>query len=105
MLLVGGVAYLFDSQIDAPGPLERAKVVVIPKSEGAHEIAARLEREGVVSDRRLFIAGYLWAKFAAWLEGGKPVQLKAGDYEVQAERQHPPGRSTCCRKARPSPTR
>ena len=92
MLLVGGVAYLFDSQIDAPGPLERAKVVVIPKSEGTQEIAARLEREGVVSDRRLFVAGYLWAKFAAWLEGGKPVQLKAGDFEMQAEREHPAGR-------------
>ena len=83
MLLVGGVAYLFDQQIDAPGPLERAKVVAIPKNEGAHEIASRLEREGIVSDRRLFIAGYLWAKFAAWLEGGKTVQLKAGDYSVK----------------------
>lgn len=83
MLLVGGVAYLFDRQIDAPGPLERAKVVGIPKNEGAHEIASRLEREGVVSDRRLFIAGYLWAKFATWLEGGKAVQLKAGDYGVK----------------------
>jgi UPF0755 protein len=83
MLLIGGVAYLFDSQIDAPGPLERSKVVVIPKSEGAHEIASRLERDGVVTDRRLFIAGYLWAKFAAWLDGGKPVQLRAGDYNVK----------------------
>ena len=83
MLLVGGVTYLFDSQIDAPGPLERAKVVAIPKSEGAHEIATRLEREGIVSDRRLFVAGYLWAKFAAWLEGGKPVQLKAGEYAIK----------------------
>ncbi len=83
MLLVGGVAYLFDQQIDAPGPLERGKVVAIPKSEGAHEIASRLEREGVVTDRRLFMAGYLWAKFAAWLEGGKTVQLRAGDYAVK----------------------
>jgi len=83
MLLVGGIAFLFDSQIDAAGPLERTKVVVIPKGEGAHEIAARLEREGVVSDRRLFIAGYLWTRFAAWLEGGKPVQLRAGDFEVK----------------------
>ena len=59
MLLVGAVAYVFDSQIDAPGPLEQAKTVVIPKGEGTHEIASRLEREGIVSDRRLFIAGYL----------------------------------------------
>jgi UPF0755 protein len=70
MLLVGGLAWLFDQQIDAPGPLERGKVVAIPKSEGAHEVASRLEREGVVTDRRLFMAGYLWAKFAGWLEGG-----------------------------------
>ena len=34
-------------------------------------------------DRRLFIAGYLWSKFASMAEGGKPVQLKAGDYEVK----------------------
>ena len=83
MLLVGGLSYLFDSQIDAPGPLARAKVVAIPKSEGAHEIATRLEREGIVSDRRMFVAGYLWIKFAAWLEGGKSVQLKAGEYGMK----------------------
>src|SRR5262245_55442782 len=82
-LLVGGLAYLFDSQIDAPGPLERTKVVAIPKNEGDHEIATRLEREGIVSDRRLIVAGYLWAKLAAWLEGGKPVQLKAGEYGMK----------------------
>src|SRR5262245_15693268 len=83
MLLVGGIAYLFDQQIDAPGPLERTKVVAIPKSEGTHEIAYRLERDGIVSDRRLFIAGYLWAKLAASIEGGKPVQLRAGEYAVK----------------------
>src|SRR5262245_59002083 len=83
MPLVDGLAYLFDSRIDGPGPLERTKVVAIPKNEGAHDMAIRLEREGIVSDRRLFVAGYLWAKFAAWLEGGKPVQLRAGDYAIK----------------------
>ena len=39
--------------------------------------------KGSSRDRRLFIAGYLWAKFAARLEGGKPVQLRAGDYAVK----------------------
>jgi UPF0755 protein len=83
MLILGGVAYLFNARIDAPGPLEKPKVVVIPKGEAAPEIAVRLEREGVVSDRRIFMAGYLWSKFAAWLEGTRAVQLKAGDYDVR----------------------
>jgi len=83
MLLVGGIALMFESKIEAPGPLERAKVIVIPKGEGAHEIATRLEREGVVGDRRLFIAGYLWSRFASWLDGSKPPNLRAGDYEVK----------------------
>src|SRR5499433_1847851 len=85
MVLIGALAYYFDGQMDAPGPLERAKVVVIPKLEGSLEIAARLEREGIVSDRRLFTAGYRWLQLLAWLEGSRSLQLKAGDYEV---RQH-----------------
>src|SRR5262245_16675200 len=85
MLLFGLLAYYFDGQMDAPGPLDRPKVVVIPKLEGSLEIAARLEREGIVSDRRLFTAGYRWLQLLAWFEGNKSLQLKAGDYEV---RQH-----------------
>jgi UPF0755 protein len=83
MLLLGALAYYFDGQMDAPGPLDKSKVIVIPKLEGSLEIAARLEREGVVSDRRLFTAGYRWLQLLAWLEGNKALQLKAGDYEVR----------------------
>jgi UPF0755 protein len=82
LLLLGGLALLFNSSLDTPGPLPQSKVVVIPKGEGAHEIAARLEREGVIGDRRVFIAGYLWSRFSSWLEGGRPVQLRAGDYAI-----------------------
>jgi UPF0755 protein len=82
LLLFGGLALLFNSSLDAPGPLLQSKVVVIPKGEGAHEIAARLEHEGVIGDRRVFIAAYLWSRFSAWLEGGRPVQLRAGDYAI-----------------------
>ena len=39
MLLMGSAAYLFDAQVDAPGPLERAKTVIIAKGKGTHEIA------------------------------------------------------------------
>jgi UPF0755 protein len=82
LLLFGGLALLFNSSLDAPGPLGQSKVVVIPKGEGTHEIAARLEREGVIGDRRVFIAAYLWLRFSAWLEGGRPLQLRAGDYAM-----------------------
>ena len=41
LLLFGGLALLFNSSVDAPGRTQ-AKVLVIPKGEGAHEIAARL---------------------------------------------------------------
>jgi peptidoglycan lytic transglycosylase G len=83
MLLLGALAYYFDAQMDAPGPLQKSKVLVIPKLEGSLEIAARLEREGVISDRRLFTAGYRWLQLLARLEGDKTLQLKAGDYEVR----------------------
>jgi UPF0755 protein len=82
MVLLGGAAVLLQSRIDAPGPLKRSKAVVVPKGEGAHEIAARLERDGVVSDRRLFVAAYLLSKLISSVGGTKALQLKAGDYQI-----------------------
>ncbi len=82
MLILGGLAFALNSQFDTPGPLEKPKVVVVPRGDGPVEIGARLERDGVVSDRRLFVAAYLWIKFSAWLNGAKTVQLKAGDFEM-----------------------
>jgi UPF0755 protein len=82
MLLAAGSAVFLQSKIEAPGPLTSGKQIVIPKGEGAHEIAARLEREGVVADRRLFVAGYLSSKTSNWAEGDRPLQLKAGEYLI-----------------------
>lgn len=82
MLIAGGIGFALNMQFDAPGPLEAPKLVVVPRGDGPVEIGARLEREGVVSDRRLFVSAYLWAKLASWASGSKPVQLKAGDFEV-----------------------
>lgn len=82
MLLAAGTAVFLQSRIEAPGPLTGSKQIAIPKGEGVHEIAARLEREGVVADRRLFVAGYLSFKTSNWAEGGRPLQLKAGEYSI-----------------------
>ncbi|HWB46890.1 MAG TPA: endolytic transglycosylase MltG [Hyphomicrobiaceae bacterium] len=84
MLVLGGVAYVLDARFNAPGPLTASKTIVIPRGDGTQDIAARLEREGIVGDRRVFIAAYLWAKFSAWARNDRPVQLKAGDYEIGA---------------------
>jgi UPF0755 protein len=82
MAIIGGAALALQSWVNAPGPLAAGKAVVIPKGEGVHEIASRLEREGVITDRRLFIAGYLIAKATAWGDKARPPQLKAGDYQI-----------------------
>jgi UPF0755 protein len=83
MALVGAGALVLHNWVNAPGPLTASKAVVIPRGEGIHDIAARLEREGAIADRRLFIAGYLIARAtASWGDNARPIQLKAGDYLV-----------------------
>jgi peptidoglycan lytic transglycosylase G len=82
MAIVGGLALALQSWVNAPGPLAATKTVVVPKGEGVHDIASRLERDGVITDRRLFIAGYLAAKAVAWGDGTRSPQLKAGDYQI-----------------------
>jgi UPF0755 protein len=83
MVVAAGFAFLVQHQINAPGPLARSKVLVVPKGDSSHEIAARLERDGFVSDRRLFVAGYLLARLSSgWGEKSRSVQLKAGEYLI-----------------------
>ncbi|HEY7549773.1 MAG TPA: endolytic transglycosylase MltG [Hyphomicrobiaceae bacterium] len=82
MAILGALALVLQNWVNAPGPLAASKAVVIPKGEGVHDIAARLEREGVITDRRLFIAGYLMTKVTGWGDGTRPLQLKAGDYQI-----------------------
>lgn len=71
-----GVAAWAWRDYELPGPLAAAKLAVVPKSAGIVEIAAALEREGVVAHRWAFIAG----TFAR----GEARALKAGEYEFAA---------------------
>lgn len=82
MALVGAGALVLHNWVSAPGPLGATKTVVIPRGASVHEIAARLEREGAVTDRRLFMAGYFIARASAWSNNDRPVQLRAGQYEI-----------------------
>jgi UPF0755 protein len=67
--------YFVRSQFDQPGPLGYATVVVIPKGEGLSAIADRLEREGVIADRRIFVASALYFR--------AQDKLKAGEYAIK----------------------
>ncbi len=76
----GTLSLLLKNQLDSPGPLTVSRTVAIPKGEGRVEIAARLEREGIISSRWVFVANYLLLSIPA---GGKAVDLKAGEYEFK----------------------
>lgn len=84
-VLVAAIAIWLRQDFDAPGPLAESAAVVIPKGEGAIEIAERLEKGGVIHDRRVFMLQY----YAARLYGSSPAtqaagergRLKAGEYQ------------------------
>jgi UPF0755 protein len=82
LALIGGGALLLHNWVNEPGPLKATKSVVIPRGESTHDIAARLEREGAITDRWLFIAGYHMVRLTAGGEGARTIQLKAGDYQI-----------------------
>jgi UPF0755 protein len=83
--LVGILSLVLQSSFDRPGPLGHTTVAVIPKGEGVYEIASRLEREGIVSDRRMFMAHYLAERLYTNYAEGKPIQLKAGEFEIRKQ--------------------
>jgi UPF0755 protein len=65
-----GTAYIL------PGPLEAAKVVVVPRGSGLRAVARQLGAEGVVGHPWAFVIG-------AYVEG-KSSSIKAGEYEFTA---------------------
>jgi UPF0755 protein len=70
----GGAIVLGKTRLDAPGPLQEDKIVLIPPRSGIMDIYDLLTREGVIEEHRLvFIGGVL--AFNARSE------LKAGEYQ------------------------
>lgn len=73
----GGVALWGINEVRAPGPLGAPANVVIEPGQPTTEIGAMLEREGVVSDHRLFV-------LTSYLTRAARGDLKAGEYEFPA---------------------
>jgi UPF0755 protein len=77
VVLAGGLAlYLGKREFDAAGPSPVADTVLIRPNTGASEIASLLEREGMISDARIFRLGVH--------AHGQTAQLKAGEYLIPA---------------------
>jgi UPF0755 protein len=74
-LFVGGF-YWVKVQFDKPGPLATSTVIAVPKGEGVSTIAERLERDGVIDDRRIFMTSIIYFMYVKG-QGS----LKAGEYE------------------------
>jgi peptidoglycan lytic transglycosylase G len=70
------VFYFVRMEFDRPGPLAASTVIVVPRGEGVTAIAERLERDGVIADRRIFMTSILYFMY---LKG--QGTLKAGEYE------------------------
>ena len=67
----GGVYSFGKQKFDAPGPLEREKVVNIPRGLGLREIADLLARENVIEQPWVFIGGVLVLKAREDLKYGE----------------------------------
>lgn len=82
LLVVATATFALRAKFDAPGPLAISTTAVVPRGAGIIEIAERLEKDGIVSDRRVFTAQYYWARLGAGRNSDKAT-VKAGEYEIK----------------------
>ena len=83
LLGVGGTVYYMQAAVDSEGPLAEAKLLVVPRNDGTQDIAERLEKQGIVGDKRMFLAGLYTMRAASLMPGGRTFNLKAGQYEIK----------------------
>ncbi|MDP1965184.1 MAG: endolytic transglycosylase MltG, partial [Reyranella sp.] len=74
--LMGGALFLGHTLLNAPGPLDKTKNVVIPRGAGPLTMAKVLQEEGVIVHARLF-------RIALMIDPA-PKPIKAGEYEIPA---------------------
>ena len=77
---LGAMGFFVYAQYEGAGPLEVARGFVVPKGEGRLDIAARLEKDGIIQNRWTFSVGQM---LNASLGTRKNVELKAGTYEFK----------------------
>src|ERR1700757_4225657 len=74
LAVVGGLAFAIGKQrFESPGPLERERIVNIPRGLGIKDIADLLQREGVIDQPWVFMGGVIALKARD--------ELKYGEYQ------------------------
>ncbi len=68
------IVYLFQHQFTRSGPLNYSTVVVIPKGTGTTKIADKLQNEGIINHKLIFMLSWYFVH-------EKPT-LKAGEYAI-----------------------
>lgn len=80
MVVAGGATLWLYHEFERAGPLGVTRTIGVPRGEGPIEIADRLEREGIITNRWAFVASHYLRNL---MSGGKPAVLKAGEYEIR----------------------
>lgn len=78
--LLGVAMFVLQHQFTSPGPLAEGGTVIIPRGEGRLEIAERLEREGIITNRWSFIVNHLLRSYFL----GERLDMKAGEFKLEA---------------------
>ena len=75
VVIGAGAVYFGKREFDGPGPSTVASNFLVKQGAGVSEVAAQLERRGLISDARIFRIG-----IRAY---GNDQALKAGEYEIK----------------------
>ncbi|MBU2581421.1 MAG: endolytic transglycosylase MltG [Alphaproteobacteria bacterium] len=78
--VLGAGGFVVQSQFADAGPLLEDRTIIIPRGEGRLEIAERLEKEGIIANRWIFIVNHL---VRSALNGDR-LDMKAGEFHVGA---------------------
>ncbi|ODR94409.1 hypothetical protein AUC70_06985 [Methyloceanibacter stevinii] len=79
-VLVASFFYFLRVEFDRPGPLQVSTIFAVPKGASTTSIANRLTEEGVITDRRIFMAAIF---YFMRLKG--EGTLKAGEYQFDKQ--------------------
>ncbi len=76
VVVVGGAIFVAKTQFDRPSGLEQARAFNVENQTGLSAIADKLQQDGLISSKWLFVAGVMMSK--------QQRSLKAGEYLIPA---------------------